>query len=281
MRTFNIRPDVLDHIMEHKKYYPFRNQNELYERINPATVTIERSDVFDVSYDKHVYEPIPRPVKIEGRAFKVAAELIKAGFTDRFVLGRAAALELMLRLQDVCNGFEPVKKEETDVTTFVPFKDNPKLDALMELLDEIGTEENQVVVWCSRTNAMDSILERLSKEGISAVRYSGAENDTQKRAAEGDFVSGKAQVFVANQQAAGYGLNCLRDCNYMVWYSINDSTEQYAQAQHRILRGASKTPKFAYALYVEGSVEQRSMLRLALGQTLLSAKNTKEMFDFA
>ena len=53
-----------------------------------------------------------RPVQLSREAKTIANNLIEFGFTDKLILGKAAALELMLRLQDICNGFEPVEADK-------------------------------------------------------------------------------------------------------------------------------------------------------------------------
>ena len=279
--SYGLRSEQLEHIIAHKEYSPFMHQDELMERVAHCTMTVKREDVFDISYDKAVYEPIMRPVKLDKQAIDMANELIDFGFTDTLVLGKAPALELVIRLQDICNGFEPIKDEATGLVTYKPLKANPKLDELEALLEEIGTDDNQVVVWCSRTNAKEAIYERLEKLGISYVGYSGSEGKAKKAEAEEKFASGEARVFVANQAAAAYGLNCLKDCNYIVWFCCDASVERHHQAQHRILRGQSRTLKFAYMIYVKNSVEERVIRALNVGEELLSDNNSKEIFRFA
>jgi hypothetical protein len=268
-----------DWIMRHKRYTPFIHQKELIKRIEKDTMFVERKDVFDISFDKFVTDPIMRPVQISEKAKKIASELIDLGFTDSMVLGKAPALELMIRLQDICNGFEPVKDEEGNIT-YKPFTDNPKIDALMELLEEIDVEKNQVVVWSSRKVLLKTCMAEFQKAGYEAVVYDGDTKDTEKAAAEKDFLSGKARIFLANQASGGYGLNCLGKCSYAIYMCIDGSVEQYHQSQHRILRGELTAPKFAYHIYAEGSVEERQMRLLKVGQELISSSNTREVFEF-
>jgi SNF2 family DNA or RNA helicase len=143
------------------------------------------------------------------------------------------------------------------------------------LIEEI---DNPVVVWVSRTAALEAIAARLDKAGIPNVVYSGAQNKEEKDEAERKMKSGEARVFIANPASASFGLNSLKDVNYCVWYSINDSVEQYHQAQHRILRGESKFPKFAYNLYMEGTVEKKHRDALKLGLELITGKTDKNKF---
>jgi len=267
-----------EHIIKNRKYTPFLNKEELIKRIAPDTIFVKRSDIFDISFDKFVLNPIKRPVKLSDKAKQLGNELVELGFTDNLTLGKAAALELQIRLQDICNGFEPIKKDEK--ISYRPFTENPKLDGLLELLDEIGVEENQVTIWSSRKLLIEACVQAFENTGISYVLYDGSASNEEKEEAERKFKSKEAQVFLGNQASGAYGLNCLKDCSYMVWLCIDGSVEKYHQAQHRILRGQLTEPKFAYVIYVEGSLEERQWESLRVGQELLSADNSKEIFQF-
>lgn len=263
-------------IVKSDRYWPYRNLEELYSRIAPYTVTVKREDVFDIKNDKFVYDPIQIPVELSSEQRKLYEKLVKDGFSEEFYLGKAQAAELNIRLQDICIGYEPVKDEEGNVS-YRPFKENPKLDALMDLLEQIDDSE-QVVIWCSRTNAIRSIAEKLTKEGISFVQYSGAEDNDEKKHAEAAFAQKKVRVFLGNIAAGSFGLNALRDCNYSIWYCTDDSPEKIHQAQHRILRGESKNPKFAYTLLCNKTVELKQFLSNKNGEEFIKFRNTKEDF---
>jgi hypothetical protein len=280
-----------EHIIRHKKYTPFINTDELLRRIAPDTIFVKRKDVFDVAYEKFVHSPIKRPVELSEEAKHIANELVELGFTDKLVLGKAPALELVLRLQDVCNGFEPIEHKEiktikggareTRAIEYRPLGENPKIDALMDLLDEIGIGENQAAVFSSRTVLIEAVAARLSQEGITYVVFDGGASNEEKAAAERRFKEGDARVFVANQASAAYGLNCLAQCSYLIWMCIDGSVEKEYQARHRLLRGQLTAPKIAYAVYVKGSVEERQWEALRVGQELITAENGKEIFKFA
>ena len=276
------------HIIAHKNYSPFLKQDELMQRVADITMTVERKDVFDISFDKYVYEPIKRPVELSAANKKLANQLIDLGFIDTLALGKAPALELSHRLKDICNGFKPIenlhwdekKQKEVRTITYEPLSENPKLEELLDLLEEIGVEQNQVVVWCYRRNAADSVAEAFTKAEIPFVKYSGDESDKVKDEAELLFESGEARVFLANEDSAGFGLNCLKRCSYMIWYSCGDSAEKHHQAMHRILRGQSTELKFAYHIFIKGSVEERNIECLDVGQELITDANAKSVFWF-
>ena len=164
--------------------------------------------------------------------------------------------------------------------SYRPFKDNPKLDDLMELLEEIGAPYTQVVVWSSRVNFLDAVKKRLDAEDIPCVVYSGSESKEEKEKAERLFESKEAAVFLANQASAAYGLNCLRNASYEVFTCIDGSVERLHQASFRILRGKVMSPKFAYHLCVKGSIEERMIRSIEAGTELISETNDKEKFRF-
>jgi hypothetical protein len=268
-----------EHIIRHRKYTPFINEKELLHRIAPDTLFVRREDVFDIRFDKFVKEPIMRPVKLSEDAKRIANELIELGFTGRLVLGKAPALELMTRLQDVCNGFEPVKDGEGNVS-YRPLPENPKLDELINLLEEINVNNNQIAVWASRRNLLDLCAVRFEKEGYMFVRYDGSASDAEKENAEQAFIKRDAAIFLANQSSGAFGLNCLAQCSYAVYMCVDGSVERYHQSQHRILRGRLSAPKFSYAVYAEGAVEERQWTALKVGKELIEADNRKEKFIF-
>jgi hypothetical protein len=317
-RDHGINLSKAEHILRNKKYSPFINQAELLKRIAPVTMVVRREDVFDVRFDEFVMNPIMRPVELLDQGKKLIKELVKLGFTDRFVLGKAPALELMLRVQDVCNGFEPIDKsalaaqktepdgnrkpidksalaapfqDQLDVfdeqdrpkreIVYRPLSYNPKLEELMELLEEIGVEQNQAVVWCSRRLLLRACADRFAADGIFFVRYDGEASAQDKMVATKKFEDGEARVFLANPASAAYGLNYLTNCSYEVFICIDDSVERYHQARSRILRDQLTAPKFSYHIYVKGSMEERQLSRLRAGQELLSDANTQDLFDVA
>jgi SNF2 family DNA or RNA helicase len=271
-----------EHIIQNRKYTPHVNKKELLSRIAPDTIFIKREDVFDIKYDKFVKEPIMRYVELPVEAKNIANELIELGFTDKITLGKVPALELQIRLQDICNGFEPIDYFNNDKKTihYKPFKTNVKIDALLELLDEIDVENNQVAVWSSRKLMLQACADAFNKAEISYVKYDGDTKDKDKIEAEAKFKKREVQIFLANQASGAYGLNCLAQCSYLIFICVDGSVEKFYQTQHRALRGQLAAPKFAYAICCKGTVEERQWESLRVGQELIGAENYKETFIF-
>lgn len=296
-----ISGENLEWIIQHKQYTPFKNREELEGRMRQyaSVAKVTRADAYDIKFEKFINEPIIRKVKLSSAQVALYNQLVKFGFTDNMVLGKAAALELSTRLMDICNGFEPVLScidcgEQNGIlrhtcpmaaectkpkATYIPLKENPKMDALMELVDEIGADEHQIVIWSARKNFMLAIGERLEKEGISFCYYSGDQNDKEKEESKSRFASGDARVCIANQQSGAYGLNCFKQCDYTIYACSNNSVEQDYQSRHRFLRGEQDHYKFAYRLCIEGSVEERIYSALDVGTDLITGSLTKGIFE--
>ena len=146
------------------------------------------------------------------------------------------------------------------------------------VLEEIGTDENTVVIWSARRHFANALKERLDQEGITWCAYTGDETTEQKEAAAEAFSTGKARVCIANQASAGYGVNFMKDCSYAIYACCNSSVEQDEQSKSRLLRGELKEPKYCYRIIADGSMEEKVINALDLGRELLGDENRKEMF---
>lgn len=294
-----INSENLDWIIQHKEYTPFKNVEKLMKRVDKCTATVTREEAFDTSYEKFIKEPIIRKVEMTEEQERLYKQFVKLGFTDTYTLGKAAALELEIRLLDVLNGFNPVtpcidcdkfsgclrnscpfrNECEEPKAVFEPLKENPKVDALMELIDEIDSKE-QIVIWSARKNVISAVTARLDKEDISYRVYTGEQNDKERAEAQELFLNKKIRVIIANQRTCAYGINFMGRCNYEIYLCANNSVEEDYQSRNRLLRAEIKTPKYAYRLCFPGTVEERIYRSLALGKDLIdSTANTRDKFE--
>ena len=301
-REMNISRENLWWIITHKKYRPFKSITPLMKRFEYCTEVVSRDEAFGTSLERYINAPIVRKVKLSEEAKKLYTQLVTLGFTDNLVLGKAAAMELSQRLMDVCNGFEPISSclscEEEGAqegilhntcplhaeckkpkAVYEPLKSNPKLDALMELVEEIDPEEHQIVIWACRTNFMELVKSALDEAGIPACCFSGQQTEKEKKDTREGFMEGRYRVCIANQQSAAFGINFMKNCDYTIYACSNASVEQDYQSRHRFLRGKTTRMKYAYRLYVEGSVEERIYSALDLGNELIGETNSKDVFE--
>jgi superfamily II DNA or RNA helicase len=131
-----------------------------------------------------------------------------------------------------------------------------KLDALMELLDDVVPEGHRMLVFSQFTRYLAKARARLDAAGIT---YAYLDGRTRNRAkAIDDFRSGAASVFLISLKAGGFGLN-LTEADYVVlldpWW--NPATE--AQAVDRTHRIGQDKPVVVYRLVAKDTIEEKVM----------------------
>jgi len=256
------------HIRNHKEYTPFKNIDELWQRIGDTCVHPRKEDILDVPpkiYTTH-------KIKLTKEQLDLYLQLQNQHCTDNITVDNG--LKLYLRFQDICNGYNPIETDEVNEkgqhkVELIPLKENPKLDLLEELIEEL--EEQQVVVWCSRAKLLHEACERLREKGYTCGIYDGKVGVEQRQKDYEDFVAKKCQIIFCNQASAGYGLDGLKDANYAIYLCNSYSVEQRQQSEDRIARGIFKNFKNIIDISCEGTCEERVTVALKQGKELIDS----------
>lgn len=135
--------------------------------------------------------------------------------------------------QQIASGERVLSKPEDAFQHESFFQDpeeNPRMQALQELIDAVGDEK--AVVWCRYQHEIDAVMSML---GDRAVEFTG--NQPMKKRLENlELFKGGKQFLAANKACAGYGLN-LQFCHNAIYYT-NDwdwaTREQSEDRLHRI-----------------------------------------------
>lgn len=144
------------------------------------------------------------------------------------------ALTKALRMQQIASGFATAADG-----SIVLFKDNPKLDALMSLLEDY-TPGSKVIVWAVFKENYRAIAERLEKAGIVFRQMTGDTPQAEREANLEAFRSDPAvRVLISNQKAGGVGINLI-ESNVSIYFSKNFSLEDDLQSEARNYRGGSE-----------------------------------------
>jgi SNF2 family DNA or RNA helicase len=144
------------------------------------------------------------------------------------------AITKALRLQQIASGY--VKTSEGEE---LALDDNPKLDALEELLEDI-TPGHKVIVWAVWKNNYAEIRKVCDKLGVGYVEVHGEISDSQKAKNVERFNTDPAcRVFIGHPGSGGIGIN-LVVASYSIFYSRTFSLEHSLQAEARNYRGGSK-----------------------------------------
>lgn len=271
---YGITEDSCDHILHNAEYTPFKHLDELWSRIGDTCVKVERRDILDLP--EKVYRTIN--VSLTKEQTKLYLELQNLHCTDHITVDNG--LKLYLRFQDVCNGYEPIEHvigidddgNDMHEVELLPLKENPKVEALLEVAEELG--DAQAVIWCSRTRLLHDCVEALKAEGYTVGIYDGKIGKEQREADYEAFNKGKLQFIVCNQASAGYGLDGLKEADYAVYISNSYSVEQRVQSEARTDRGKTEKTKYVFDIVCKGTCEERVTTALKNGKELLDTGKT-------
>jgi SNF2 family DNA or RNA helicase len=142
-----------------------------------------------------------------------------------------------------------------------------KLDALMEMLEDIVGDGHRVLVFSQFTRFLGLTRDQLAKAGIE---YCYLDGQTRNRPAViSEFREGQAPVFLISLKAGGFGLN-LTEADYCIlldpWW--NPATE--AQAVDRIHRIGQTRKVMVYRLVAKDTLEEKVMALKAKKAALFS-----------
>ena len=263
---YGISREDCEYIMKNASYSPFKNVDELWNRIGDTCIHLKKEDILDIP--PKVYKT--SKVELTKEQMKLYLQLQNQHCTDRLTVDNG--LKLYLRFQDICNGYEPVETEEVNENgqhkvELIPLKENPKLDMLEELVDEIG--DSQIVIWCSRSRLLHDAKDRLVKLGYNCGVYDGKVKREDREKDYGDFRAKKIQILFVNQSSGAYGLDGLKEADYAIYLCNDYSVEKREQSEDRIYRGMVSRNKYIIDLTCEGTCEDRVTEALKQGKQLL------------
>ena len=274
-RNYGISKDSCVAIIKSQDFTTRKNIDKLWKRLEGLIYRFTKDQVVDLP--PKVYSEIK--IQLSEEQKKLYLQLQNLHCTDNVVVGNNA-LTLYHRFQDICNGFEPVE-EPTEVTeveedkevskniVLKKLKENPKLNALLEVIEQLGNE--QVVIWCSRSSLLYEIFNTLQTKGYKVGVYDGKVNRNQRDEYYNGFKNKTVQFLIANQASASYGLDGLKDANYAIYVCNSYSSELRAQSEDRIYRGEIKNSKFIIDITMEGTCEQKVMHALKEGKELINS----------
>ena len=131
-----------------------------------------------------------------------------------------------------------------------------KLDALIELIDELIVNRHKALVFSQFTGFLDLAEERLKSLGVRFHRLDGSTPAAARATRVAAFQAGEGDVFLISLKAGGSGLN-LTAADYVIlcdpWW--NPAVE--AQAAGRAHRIGQSRPVTVYRLLTAGTIEER------------------------
>ena len=153
-----------------------------------------------------------------------------------------------------------VKKPPESLTNVL--KENPKLDVLDGLLDDIlANESSKVIVWGVYHAELDLIQALLEKKKINFVRMDGASGGNIQNKINKFNTDKECRVYLG-QIATGIGIT-LNAATYTIYFTLGWSLGHYLQSIDRNYRAGQTQKVTVYRLLAEDTVDRYKAIALS------------------
>jgi SNF2 family DNA or RNA helicase len=212
---------------------------EIKEKISFSSMHVKKEECLDLPplVKKKVYvDMAPDQKKAYGEMMKDFITVV----SDRACVAELAVTKA-LRLQQIVSGFVTLE-EGLGVRTDMEFTDNPRAQALSDILEDL-TPHHKVIVWAVFKENYKQIREVLERLKLSYVEVHGEVSQKEKLNGVDKFnTDPTCRVFLGHPASGGIGIN-LVSASISVFYSRNFSLENDIQAEARNYRSGSEQHK--------------------------------------
>lgn len=228
----------------------YRNLDKLSNLIAPYSFRITRAECVDLP--PKVYKTLYFDLTAEQkRAYDLAENEGRFVFEGDNV-AVFQALTIIQKLAQITSGYCLVNG--IDEPQRIAGK-NPKLDLLIERVAKFADEGKNIIIWARFRVEIADIAERLRQAGVSFVEYHGGIAQKQREENIVAFESRKCNVFLANQQAAGTGLN-LVSASVVFYFSNDFSLRNRLQSEDRAHRIGQTQSVTYYNIVAKGTIDE-------------------------
>lgn len=248
-------------------------EKEIKEAVAPFSMRVFKEDCLDLPplIRQKVYVDMD---PIQARVYKDLDQHMVAALGEQMIVSDMAVTNIM-RMQQVVSGFGTDSIGRT-------FKfENPRLDALIEVIENIDPKA-KIIVWAVFRQNYYSIKERLDREKILYEEVTGEVPQSVRQAKINTWKDDeRIRVLVANQSAAGIGIN-LTEASYSIYFSRDYSLANDLQSEARNYRAGSERHEKVTRidLVTPGTIDEVILQALAakgnLGATILQHYQTRK-----
>ena len=245
--------------------YKFKKKmdKKLHIRIKNRSLNYDEKDCVDLPPKSEIEKKLRFPNTTKAyydKAFEELKEQIKSRSSSKKHNYTAIDSSFTL-LRQTASGFMTFKGEDK-TRIKIRFKDNPKIDALLSLIDSMPSN-SKMVVFHDFVYSNQIISEALTKAKIGHARVWGGQRDSLGEIRKFKSKS-KCRILVINTKSGSSTLN-LQRANYVVFYELPTSVIDFQQAIKRVWRGGQKKRVFFYYLLVRASIEVKGLNDLRHG----------------
>ena len=171
-----------------------------------------------------------------------------------------------IKIRQITSGYIKFTSNEGEEVKII-FDENPKLESLVEILNEIGNEK--LVVFNEYTITGDIICDRLKQEKIGHERLYGATENKYETMQK--FLNDKdCRVYVVNSKSGAMSLN-LQKAHYQVYFESPVSPIIREQSGKRLYRLGQQHRVFIYDLVMKHTIDEKIVGFIKEGKSLYEA----------
>lgn len=254
-----------------KKHYFKRFDFQFDKKLMPQLSSIIKNrsihygidEFYDMPPKEYIRQHFRMPFDLKEYAKRAKAEM-RQGVKD----GDYRLVESnYLILRQISSGFMTFKGADDDRLQ-VRFDENPKLEALVDLIEQMPPQ-CKMVVFHHFVYTNQLISDTLKQMKVKHARIYGKVRDPieQLRRFKNDD---KCRVLVINSKSGSSSLN-LQGANYIVFFEQPDSPIDRQQAEARCWRPGQQRRVFIYDLMVNGTADLKMLEANQAGTNLLKA----------
>lgn len=259
-RTYGAwRDKVMTQITRFKWVPKPDSRTEVYKALQPAIrfTKAECLDLPDLVYQTREV-PLTAQVSKYYKALK-SQMMIEAAGEEISAVNAAASLSKLLQISGGA--------VYTDTKEIIEFDVSPRLNALMEVLDET---EHKVIVFVPFRHTIDLVSKHLTEQGVANEIINGDVSARERAEIINRFQTMTSpRVLVIQPQSASHGVT-LTAANTVVFWSPVMSVETYLQCVARIDRVGQQNSMTV--VHLQGSEVERKMYQMLQGKVNMHEK---------
>lgn len=226
------------------------NVEELKAVVGQFSFVVKKHECLDLPPKQYVREDVEMTKEQAEFYEKIEEDILQQLESEvgkAFSISAGNTLTLLLRLAQITSGFVPEDIDPEDSKKYreiKEFKPNPKLERLVELVDELvdlNGPGQKVLIWACFKSDIRAIETALADIGIASVTFYGGTSDKERESSLRMFESNdNIRVFIGHPQSGGIGLTLTgsETCptGTAIYFSRNFSLEQRSQSEDRAHR---------------------------------------------
>ena len=233
----------------------------LQRTIKNCSISYSVDEFYDMPPKEYIKRHLPAPQDSKGYIDKAIAEL-RSGIKGKHY---QAVQSSYLQLRQLSSGFMTLRGEDNDKLQ-IQFAQNPKLDALVELLEAVP-HGCKIVCFHHFIYTNKMISDKLKELKIKHARIWGGQRDPigELRRFKNDP---DCTVLVINWKSGSSSLN-LQNASYLIVYEQPESPIDRKQGEARLWRPGQARRVFIYDLVMKNTVDERLRRANEAGKNLL------------